>query len=726
MGISSSRCYLVEVDELKKKIQELHVGALRKIDDSHKKHVKGGVTCINDERLQLFLHQIENKMLLVAVVGEGSCGKSTLINAFLRDKILTSGIGKVTCFRIFIGHDPNVHKTPCPNFPKGYCNKCPYLVKGIDQRKDIFCRGAKDIASKIAENNKLDEKDQIDLVLYTYIPLFESLDTSTLHFTPYLVDYPGVEDLKDYVQFRIVSAMIYVENYERLLQNEKKIKEHLHCKPEDASKFFTVSHFDKYYTSHADEENPGTEETKAIVARNIELVKREEVFPVCGKWALRAHLAMKYKERDEISCDAVKEACILCKKVQPKSTLSDSIVEKASHILNVSAFEELEKKLKCSIDQTDFQQWNITVYQQCCALLEGPIQAGDNALQIIESKIKSSRKNKREILVKIQTLETMEEAVKKCTLEELELDSHPNLTNFLTKRIHKKIEGRLKSFYTSCIDSVKSGNYTFGQFMGDRNVFIEQDLSIVIMEELNKEAKKHIEAVKSRLREKYNGLARHILGDDPHSTAFDVEVEAQEVNSCFTGEPSEGIKGFVSYKARVKKWWNIGWGIASGVSGFGLPGILVTMGLAVLSTPVLISSAAIVAGLGGSALLIKKGFNSTDQNTELSEDEVKQLCDKTNSGIKNSATTIRQEFEKAVTSTLSEYNESLKAEYDSKWKPKLKEDFDKTVNFLVIMGEEKSELKQALDELKEYCSTLQCLTDESNKPKDEDFIMITD
>ncbi|XP_019856271.1 PREDICTED: uncharacterized protein LOC109584826 isoform X2 [Amphimedon queenslandica] len=678
MGISPSRYDPVEVDELKKKIQGLRDSALKRIDKSHKTHVKGGVTCINDERLQLFLHQIENKMLLVAVVGEGSCGKSTLINAFLRDKILPSGIGKVTGFRIFIGHDSNVHKTPCPNFPKGNCNKCPYLVKGIDQRKDIFSHGVKDIASKIAENNKLDEKNQIDLVLYTYIPLFASLNTST-HFTPYLVDYPGVEDLKDYVQFRIVSAMIYVENYERLLQNEKKIKEHLHCKPEDASKFFAVSHFDKYYTSRADEENPGTEETKAIVARNIELVKCEEVFPVCGEWALRAHLALKYKERDKISCDAVKVACILCKNVQPESKLPDAIVAKASHILDVSAFEELEESLKSSIDQTNFQQWNVTVYQQCCALLEGPIQTGDNVLQIIESKMKSSRKNKRELSVKIQTLQTMEKAVQKSASEELKLDSHQNLSDFLTKRIRKKIEGRLKSFHTSCMDSVKSGNnYTFGEFMRDRNVFIEQDLSIVIMEELNKEAKKHIEAVKSRLREKYNGLVRHILGDDPNSIVFNVEAEAQEVNSCFTAEAAEGIMGFVSYRARMRRLWNVGLGVASGVSGFGVPGVLVTMGLLASSAPVLISSAAVIAGIGGSALLIRRGLNSTDQNIELSKDEVKQLCEKTKNEIKNkSETKIEHEFEKAVTSTLSEYNESLKAEYDSKWKPKLKEDFDK-------------------------------------------------
>ena len=104
-----------------------------------------------------------------------------------------------------------------------------------------------------------------------------------------------------------------------------------------------MSHFDKYYTSCADEENPGKEETKAIVARNIELVKREEVFPVCGEWALRAYLAMKYKERDEVSCDAVKEA-YKCKQVQPKWIHSDAVAEKALRVLNISGFEELQKR----------------------------------------------------------------------------------------------------------------------------------------------------------------------------------------------------------------------------------------------------------------------------------------------------------------------------------------------------------------------------------------------
>ena len=40
---------------------------------------------VSDEELDTFLLQIKHSMVLVAVVGEGSCGKSTLLNTFLRD-----------------------------------------------------------------------------------------------------------------------------------------------------------------------------------------------------------------------------------------------------------------------------------------------------------------------------------------------------------------------------------------------------------------------------------------------------------------------------------------------------------------------------------------------------------------------------------------------------------------------------------------------------------------
>ena len=59
--------------------------ALKQIDNFAKKYCQN-ITIINDDEVDLFLHQIKNKMLLVAIVGEGSAGKSTLINAFLRDR----------------------------------------------------------------------------------------------------------------------------------------------------------------------------------------------------------------------------------------------------------------------------------------------------------------------------------------------------------------------------------------------------------------------------------------------------------------------------------------------------------------------------------------------------------------------------------------------------------------------------------------------------------------
>lgn len=57
---------------------------MKKIDDYTTKYGLGSV--VNNEEIELFLQEIKNKLILVAVVGEVSSGKSTLINAFLRDR----------------------------------------------------------------------------------------------------------------------------------------------------------------------------------------------------------------------------------------------------------------------------------------------------------------------------------------------------------------------------------------------------------------------------------------------------------------------------------------------------------------------------------------------------------------------------------------------------------------------------------------------------------------
>ena len=57
----------------------------KKIEEHSKKYGQD-IAIINNEEVDLFLHQIKNKMILVAIVGEGSAGKSTLVNSILRDK----------------------------------------------------------------------------------------------------------------------------------------------------------------------------------------------------------------------------------------------------------------------------------------------------------------------------------------------------------------------------------------------------------------------------------------------------------------------------------------------------------------------------------------------------------------------------------------------------------------------------------------------------------------
>ena len=92
-------------------------------------------------------------------------------------------------------------------------------MRGFGSKDNKSCLGIQEIKSKIEQENKRDRYQGIPFVLYTHIPMFNSADStkSQNYFTPYLVDSPGVEEIKNDVEsyYRILCTMIYVENYQR-------------------------------------------------------------------------------------------------------------------------------------------------------------------------------------------------------------------------------------------------------------------------------------------------------------------------------------------------------------------------------------------------------------------------------------------------------------------------------------------------------------------------------
>lgn len=68
-----------------------------------------------------------------------------------------------------------------------------------------------------------------------------------------------------------------------------------------------MSHFDNYFTNFG-EKNPDEEATKKRVTDQIQEIKYNDVYPVCGKWALHVHL-MKAYNNDKDAAFTVDRAC---------------------------------------------------------------------------------------------------------------------------------------------------------------------------------------------------------------------------------------------------------------------------------------------------------------------------------------------------------------------------------------------------------------------------------
>ena len=70
---------------------------------------------------------------------------------------------------------------------------------------------------------------------------------------------------------------------------------------------FAVTHFDAYYTPGTGKQNPDEKKVKQLVSKAFNDVQENDVLPVCGKWALNAHL-LENRPNDSDSELVVKHA----------------------------------------------------------------------------------------------------------------------------------------------------------------------------------------------------------------------------------------------------------------------------------------------------------------------------------------------------------------------------------------------------------------------------------
>ena len=142
----------------------------------------------------------------------------------------------------------------------------------------------------------------------------------------------------------------------RFLQNRENITKELQLKPSKgdynirllncihthvASLMFVVTQFDHFYSSGAEENNPDEEGVKEEITSTFSDIAAEDVYPVCGKWALSSYLVKASPINGGVK-DVIRDAYVHYRRKRNPSESVTKLEDKTDFILKASHFEEIE------------------------------------------------------------------------------------------------------------------------------------------------------------------------------------------------------------------------------------------------------------------------------------------------------------------------------------------------------------------------------------------------
>ncbi|KAL5474603.1 hypothetical protein EMCRGX_G026575 [Ephydatia muelleri] len=150
------------------------------------------------EVLNKLIHQWNNRMITIGVIGGYNSGKSTLINGLLKCKYLPESKQAETALSVLIQHEESIHNGLCDSGAES-CPHCPKIVingtEHIGQKKILsaLTKLNENARSKIPTANSLLEHQNV--VLMANIPSLSCPAALKSGFKVYLVDNPGLGEL---------------------------------------------------------------------------------------------------------------------------------------------------------------------------------------------------------------------------------------------------------------------------------------------------------------------------------------------------------------------------------------------------------------------------------------------------------------------------------------------------------------------------------------------------
>ncbi|XP_019849712.1 PREDICTED: uncharacterized protein LOC109580696 [Amphimedon queenslandica] len=450
-----------------------------------------------NDAIEKVLRQLVDKRVYICVLGRYNVGKTTLINALLRNEVLPVHIVPETAITLYIQHDDKlkdtVHVPPEPRLIN--YDDSQLLAKGVEQVRKTLSKLHREIREKsVRSNNNYLLKINFPLLSVRY----EDNEKLNRNPVPMLVDTPGSNEVGE-AQFQIMAeqnlksaaAYIFVMKYDDI-KNKEDYAALKMIYDRDPSIFqserltIVITYYDKAYEN--EHSHMTVKAIQELVARTISQeikanVSNNIIIPICGKLASDARQcgrisgAKRTYNEVQMSIISVKsfesvDSDLSKTSQEVFSMQKDDVLRTAEEVCRIA---ELEERIKLVIAKLS-SVWKSNIVGSCHSFLDSTSDCISQLQEVVERDV-------RDITDQIhhasRAVDHHKDMLKSITRESEVLirlrESFDADANYDAK-FHRKIEDRLQTLKHTLTEKRRVRKYSIQELTAEVNESFQKNV----------------------------------------------------------------------------------------------------------------------------------------------------------------------------------------------------------------------------------------------------------